>query len=248
VALTASTNNTSIAQLLIATLPAGTDTVSAVYVGDTVYATATSNTVSVTVQDFTLTPGPDNPPSDLDIVKGASGQFAFTVSGVGGFNGTIAVTCAVPSTDYMTCTPNVSTITPTGTVTFTVSTFLTGSQASLHGSGPSFWLRAVPGTALAALLFFLLPAGRRVRVFSERVRRLLILILLLGSMGAAGMGCSSLSGSASGGSGTPLGQTTLKVTAAANVDNTVFSHSAYINVNVLQPGATGTAQPVFGRR
>jgi hypothetical protein len=248
VALTAAANNTSTAQLLFATLPAGTATLTAVYAGDAVYATATSNSITITVQDFTLTPGPNNPPSDLDIIKGTSGQFSFVVSGVGGFNAPIAITCAVPATDYMTCVPNVSTITPTGTVTFTVNTFLTGSQASLHRNHPSIWPRAASGTALAALLFFLLPAGRRTRAFSERGRHTLILLLLLGSLGAAGMGCSSVSGSASSGDGTPLGLTTLKITAASNVDNTVFSHNAYVNVNVLPPGATGTGQPAIGSR
>jgi hypothetical protein len=230
-------------------LPAGSATLTAVYVGDAVYAAATSNAITITVQDFALTPGPDNPPSDLDIIKGTSGQFSFIVSGLGGFNAPIAITCAVPATDYMTCVPNVSTVTPTGTVTFTVNTFLTGSQVALHRNQPSLWPRAASGTALAALLFFLLPAGRRVRIFTERGRRLLLLLLLLGSLGAAGMGCSnSVSGTVSSGQGTPLGETTLKITAAANVDNTVFSHSAYMNVNVLPPGSTGTAQPVIGRR
>jgi hypothetical protein len=245
VALTAAGNNTSTAQLVFANLPAGTDTLTAVYAGDSYYAAATSNAVTIVVQDFTLVPGPNNPSSDLDIVKGNSGTFAFTVSGVGGFNAPIAITCTVPATDYMTCTPNVSTISPGGTVTFTVSTFLTGKQAQLHQENKPGWPRGLSGTALAALLFFLLPAGRRVRVFSERVGRVLMVVLLLAALGGAAMGCSSTSASASG-DGTALGQTTLKITAAANVDNAVFSHSAYINVNVLPPNATGTSQPATG--
>ncbi len=148
----------------------------------------------------------------------------------------------------MTCVPNVSTITPNGTVTFTVNTFLTGSQSARRDNQPHLWSRAVSGTALAALLFFLLPCGRRVRIFSERGRRLLILLLLLGSLGTAGIGCSSTSQTVNRSEGTPLGETTLKITAAANIDNTVFSHSAYINVNVLAPGSTGTAQPVVGSK
>jgi hypothetical protein len=248
VALTAAANNTSTAQLLFSTLPAGESTLTAAYVGDLFYAAGTSNVVTIIVQDFALTPGPNNPPSDLDINKGSSGQFAFIVTGLGGFNAPIAITCAVPSTVYMTCVPNVSTITPNGTVTFTVNTFMTGSQSARGDKQPPLWPRAVSGTALAALLFFLLPYGRRARIFSDRGRRMLILLLLLGEIGAAGMGCSSTSGSVGGSQGTPLGLTTLKITAAANVDNTVFSHSAYINVNVLPPGATGTAIPVSGSK
>jgi subtilase family serine protease len=248
VALTAAANNTATAQLLFSTLPAGQNSLSAVYVGDLFYAAGTSNTITIVVQDFSLTPDPSNPPSDLDINKGSSGQFAFQVAGQGGFNSPIAVACQVPATVYMTCVPNVSTITPNGTVTFTVNTFLTGSQTARRDNQPHLWSRAVSGTALAALLFFLLPCGHRVRIFSERGRRLLILLLLLGSLGSAGIGCSSSSQSVNRSEGTPLGETTLKITAAANIDNTVFSHSAYINVNVLAPGSTGTAQPVMGSK
>ena len=249
VALTAAANNTATAQLLFSTLPAGQNTLSAVYVGDLFYAASTSNTITITVQDFTLTPDPGNPPSDLDIIKGTSGSFAFQVIGQGGFNAPVAITCAVPATVYMTCVPNVLTVTPNGTVTFTVNTFLTGGQTARSNGPPHLWPRAASGTALAALLFFLLPYGRRVRMFSDRVRRMLILLLLLGSLGAAGMGCSSTSGGSTGGNdGTPLGETTLKITAAANVDNTVFSHSAFMNVNVLPPGSTATSRHVIGSK
>jgi hypothetical protein len=67
-------------------------------------------------------------------------------------------------------------------------------------------------------------------------------------LAASGIGCSSVSGSVQSSGGTPLGQTTLTITAASNVDNTVFSHSIYQSVNVLPPGATGTAQPRRGAR
>jgi hypothetical protein len=37
------------------------------------------------------------------------------------------------------------------------------------------------------------------------------------------------------GTGTPLGVATLKITAAANIDNTVVSNSVYLTANVLAP-------------
>jgi subtilase family serine protease len=249
VALSPAANNTSTAQLLFTTLPAGQNSLTAVYVGDLYYAAATSNAVTITVQDFTLTPGPDNPLSDLDIDKGDSGQVSYTVTGLGGYNSAIALTCAVPAQDFMTCTPNSAAVTPNGTVTFTVTTYLTGTNGtSARGNRTPLWPPAAGGTALAVLLFFLLPAGRRVRIFTEGGRRMLILFLLLGALGAAGVGCSSVSGSVQGNQGTPLGETTLTITGAANIDNTVTSHSVYLTVNVLPTGSTGTAQPVHGAR
>jgi hypothetical protein len=244
VALSAAINNTSTAQLLFTTLPAGQDVLSAAYIGDLFYAAGTSNAVTITVQDFTITPAATNPPEDLDINKGTSGQASFVITGLGGFNSVISVTCSVPALDDMTCVANPQQLTPTATVTFTVNTFMTGGPSTTAHNQKPLWPPAAGGTALAALLFFLLPWGRRARIFSHRGRRVLLLLLLLGSLAAAGMGCSSISGNVANLSGTPLGQTTLTITAATSIDNTVVSHSTYLSVNVLPPGSTGTSAPV----
>ena len=79
-------------------------------------------------------------------------------------------------------------------------------------------------------------------MFTERVRGLVILGLLLTGLGVAGMGCSSTV-TAPINKGTPLGVATLKITATAYIDNTVLSHSVYLTVNVLPPGSTATAVP-----
>jgi len=250
VPLSAAASNTATAQLLFTTLPAGQNTITAAYLGDLYYAAATSNAVTVTVQDFSITPSPSNPPSDLDIIKGESGQASFLFTGLGGFNGQLRVTCAVPAGDDMTCTPSSTQITPGDTVTFTVTTYLTGgpSGTAAHRTPAPLWPPAAGGTVLAALFFFLLPTGRRMRLFHPRGHGFLTMLLFLGSLGVAGIGCSEVSGTIPNSQGTPLGQTTLTITAAADVDNTVFSHSAYLSVNVLPPGATGTAQPIRGGR
>src|SRR5215472_1111067 len=244
VALSAGPNNTSMAQLLFATLPAGQDTITAAYVGDLFYAAATSNAVTVTIQDFSLAPGLNNPPADLDINKGQSGTFSYVVTGLGGYNNIISVVCNTPPQDDMTCTASPQQVTPTGTATFTITTYLTGGPATTARNRAPLWPGAAGGTAFAALLFLLLPWGKRVRVFTERGRKLLILVLLLAGLSAAGIGCTSVSGAAANNAtGTPLGETTVTITAAAYIDNTVVSHSAYLLVNVLAPGATGTSVP-----
>ena len=68
-----------------------------------------------------------------------------------------------------------------------------------------------------------------------------MLLLLFAGVGVAGMGCSSSVKLASN-AGTPLGVATLTITAAAYVDNTVVSHSVYLTVNVLPPGASLNAR------
>jgi hypothetical protein len=240
VMLTASLGYSSTATLLNATLPAGNDVLTAVYVGDLYYEPGTSNSININVQDFTITPSSTNPPTNLTIVQGSSGSASFVVTGLGGFNGEIQVVCAVPTQDDMTCQASPQQVTPTGAVTFTVQTFAAGQSVAQSRPGAS-WPRAVGGAALALLAVFLLPSGRR-------ARRWITIVLLSAALGGIVVGCSSVSGSVATG-GTPLGVATLKITGASYIDNTVVSHSVYLTVNVVAPGtATSSAQPTGNGR
>lgn len=224
-------------------LPPGTDTVTAVYLGDTYYATGTSLPVYVTVQDFTLTPASTNPPENLTVVKGSSGSASYVVNGLGGFVGVVQVVCSVPSQDDMTCSASPQQLTPPGTVTFTVSTFTTGTGTSIttpvSRNREPIWPRAVGGTAWALLVFFLLPFGKRARSLirraaGERGQRWLMLLLLLAGMGGAGVGCTSTNlNTTTTNTGTALGVATLAITGSSYVDNVVISHTVYLTVNVV---------------
>ncbi len=230
----------STAALTIQTLPGGQDVISAFYAGDLYYDSGTSNLLTLDVEDFTITPSPTNPATNLNIVQGSSGSASFVITGLGGFNNEVQIVCAVPSQDDMTCTATPQQITPTGTVTFVVQTFSSGGSTSstiTAKNHPPVWPRAAGSVALALLGFFFLPYGRRVRIFANRAtRRLMILVLLLVGIGGTGIGCSG--GSQLANFGTPLGVATLKITANSYIDNTVVSHSVFLTVNVLAPGST----------
>jgi subtilase family serine protease len=234
--------DSSFATLTIQTVPGGADSIYAFYQGDTVYGSANSNTLAIAVQTITITPAPQNPPTNLNIPQGSQGSVAFNIAALGGFTGAVQIVCSVPSQDDMTCTPTPQDVTPPVNVTFVVQTFTAGQSANSsvasRNQRPPIWPRAAGGTALAALAFFMLPFGRRARLFRGiRSRRFLVLLLLLAGLGGAGIGCQS-GGNQLASFGTPLGVATLTVTASENVNNTVVSQSVYFTVNVLPAGST----------
>ena len=184
VALTATPGtDSSTATLTTETLGGGADTLSAFYQGDLYYDAATSNLLTLDVEDFTIAPSPSNPGTNLNIVQGTSGSAGFVISGLGGFNNLVQVVCAVTTQDDMTCTASPQQVTPTATVNFVIQTFLPGQQttsSTLSRNTPPRWPRAAGGTALAVLGLILLPFGRRARLFNRRAgRRMAILLLLL---------------------------------------------------------------------
>ena len=228
--------DSSVATLTLQTIPGGADSIYAFYQGDTIYGSANSNSLAIEVQSITITPAQQNPPTNLNIPQGSQGSVAFNIAALGGFTGPVQIVCSVPAQDDMTCTPTPQDVTPPVNVTFVVQTFTTGQSASTSVASRNqhlpIWPRAAGGTALAVLAFFLLPFGRRARIFSRsRTRRLLVLFLLLAGLGGAGVGCGK-GGSQLGSFGTPLGVATLTVTSSENVNNTVVSQSVYFTVNV----------------
>jgi hypothetical protein len=231
-----SSGDSSFATLTIQTVPGGVDSIYAFYQGDTVYGSASSNTLAIEVQAITITPAPENPPTNLNIPQGGQGSVAFNLAALGGFTGSVQIVCSVPAQDDMTCTPTPQDVMPPANVTFVVQTFATGQSArtsvASRNQHPPFWLRVAGGTSLAGLAFFLLPFGRRARIFSSRRgRRFFIVISLLVGLGGVGVGCGN-GGSKLAAFGTPLGVATLTVTASENVNNAVVSQRIYFTVNV----------------
>ncbi len=241
VALLPGSSNTSTATLITGTLPGGHDVLTAYYVGDLYFQPGTSNPVTIDVQDFSITPAPTNPPNNLTIVKGSAGSASFIVTGLGGFNNQIQVVCAVPTQDNMTCQASPQQVRPTATVTFTIQTFAAGGVTTAQNSRTPWWPRATGGAMLALLVFIVVPAGRRARLFTERAPRWLVLVLLLCGLGGAGIGCSSSTTTAPQNSGTPLGVSTLTITATAYIDNTVINRRVYLTVNVVPPPSSASA-------
>jgi hypothetical protein len=221
-------------------ITATSNSIVASYPGDSNYGSSTSNLLLIPIQGFTLTASPTNPPTNLNLTKGGAGSESFVITGVGGYTGLVQVICTVPTQDDMTCAVSPQQVTPTATVTFVVQTYITGGPLYAAAGKPRLpgrlWPQAAGGAMLAGVLFFLLPFGRRARVFLHPLlrqvpRRFIVLLMLLAALAGTGIGCSSPSTTVTD-IGTPLGVATLQVTATAYVDNAVVAQTLNFTVNV----------------
>ena len=116
-----STGYSSVASTFVSSLAAGTYTITAVYSGDPTYAPATSNTLTLQVEDFGLTCSATN----ITMVQGTTQAVPCTVSSLGGLTGSIQVVCEEqnpPTLGAITCTFDPSIVNNTGTTTLTVVT------------------------------------------------------------------------------------------------------------------------------
>ena len=123
---TAATVATASASLSTTALPIGSDSITAVYNGDSNYsASPTSSPVTVTVTgpDFSLS-GPA-----VTITQGQSGSVTITVTATGGFNGTVGnFTCSGLPTEATCGTANPQTVTGSGTTSIQINTTALGQQ------------------------------------------------------------------------------------------------------------------------
>jgi hypothetical protein len=233
----------STATLSTATLTA-TGTITAVYNGDVNYSTSTSAGVTVTVTNgatFNLSPA-NNGVMTVG-APGQSGTDTITVTGSGGFSGTITLSSAVsmtpPSaTDVPTCsfgapdqnftapgTITLSTTSETGSATMTCATTAAAQMLPGPSNRPSGRVWPLAGVAISlagAFFLFMVPRQRR--------WKLVPLAVLLAVVAAAGISCNGRG--LSGGStnpGTTTGTYTFTVTATPS---TGTAQTTAITVNV----------------
>ena len=193
------------------TLATGSNTIKVSYSGDANYAAGNNTTtVTATQSTFTLTT-PAIVVSPTSISAGSTATATVTVAAVGGYAGSVTLSCAQTSTtatggDGATCTGGgtakavtLSSTATSGTVTFTIGT--TAKSAALiypnvNGKGRTTELAGLGGGAIVAFLVFLgIPARRR---SWRQMLGLLILIAALGGLSSCGGG----GGSGGGGGGT----------------------------------------------
>ena len=212
--------STGTATVTFATLPVGTDTITASYTGDSNFEAQTSvNSVSVTVSSVapTLTIGTLTPAS-LTLTAGQSGILSLPITGNASFSGTVTFACSgAPS--LATCKVNPGSValtssnsasTETATVSVLITTTAPTSSAELHFPGIG---RTLGGISVAGLVLLCLPRRR-----GKGWNALTMVALLVLGLGSA----ATLSGCSGKGhtttttpSGTPAGTSTITVTATS---------------------------------
>ena len=222
--------DTAIATLAVPSLAAGQYVITATYQGDLTYGAATSNSVTLQVEDFVI----GSTTTNINMVQGTTAEVPFVVTSAGGLTGPIEIVCVQqnpPEVGAIVCTFSPSIVNGTGQATLTVVTKAGNIASNQQPPRP-----ATPpwpaGGALALAILLLTPVSRRARILRKAAtRRLLVFALLLAALATAGLGCSNKI-TPNGGGGTPLGVATLKISAAAYVNNVTVTHNAYLTVNV----------------
>ncbi|MGC9293522.1 MAG: Ig-like domain repeat protein, partial [Acidobacteriaceae bacterium] len=221
--------------LTTTTLPVGTDSITASFVGTENDAASSSTPVTVTVNaatpvtaaSYTLTANP----TSLTIVQGQTGTAKLTLTPVGGYTGTLMLSCGnLPS--YVTCTfaqggatNNTVTLGSNGqpvAVTLSIQTNVATARLNAMPALPPASPHA-PFSPLLPAMVFGWPVGlaggfaafRRRRKGAKTAARWMQLGLLALLAGALAVGFSGCGG---GGVATPTGASTILVTAtpAAN--------------------------------
>ncbi len=220
----------NVAQTTISTLGEGTHNITAIYSGDAATSASVSPVlmqrvdypVTVTPPGYTLTVTP----SPVTTVAGLTANLIVTVTPVGGFAGSVALSCSDLPGESACLFGEAAIPVGGGTTTLALSTTAPhdcGSNVPYGGYGASLggygaWRRRISGGVLAGALLFFFPRRRR---FERSVRALLALFVACGL--ASLMGCGSPNCTDFG---TAPGHYTFKVVGSVPLTSPVTTTSA----------------------
>jgi hypothetical protein len=183
------------------------------------------------IEDFSISSNITN----INMIQGTTAQVPFTVTSSGGLTGPIEVVCAEqnpPSQGAISCIFSPTIVNGTGQTLLTIITTAGSASTATTAKNEPKPMGPMSGLALAGACLLLWPIGRRAGIFRRgAVGRVVMLALLLTGLAGAGLGCTNTV-VVTGQNGTPLGVHTLKITAAAYVNNVTVSHSTFLTVNV----------------
>jgi hypothetical protein len=142
--------------------------------------TPTTVALTGTVWDFSLTV-----PATATVPKNGSNTFSTTINGLGGFTGTVNVSCSSANSQVATCSVSPTSGTPTQSVTVTVTN---GSGSAMVPvmpvSTPSMPTKQIAFAGMALMLLFLVPMSRQRRTQLSLVAAMLVFTVVAGCSGS----------------------------------------------------------------
>jgi hypothetical protein len=211
-------------------LPVGSNSITAVYQGNTNFSASTSAVFTETVTgppDFSVTASP----SALTIKQGQSASATITLTPLNGYSQTTTFSCSgLPA--LATCTFSPASLTPTNGPVTSQLAITTEAPTVAKLTGPPGrsepWRRGTSSIVVLAGLICLLPMGGRHR----RTRSFGLFVILIGLLSSPSLGCAGGSPNSSGGSsGTPVGAAQIMIGAGTS---STSAHSINLIVTVTQ--------------
>jgi trimeric autotransporter adhesin len=191
------------------------------------YTTATA-TVTLAVQDFSLSSAPPS----VTLSAGHTATTTFPVSPVSGLTGTVSFTCAVPAAmTEASCSATSVVLDGASSATSTLTVNTTAAHQANLGPMRFRWLSSGGGVIFAGFVLLGTPVSRRRRWRSLAL--LAVLVVLVAAIGCGG-GAATSGGTGTGGGtsntdpGTPAGSYSLTVTATSGS----LSHTMAVAVTV----------------
>jgi hypothetical protein len=204
-----------VATLVTSFSTAGTDSLTAVYAGDTNYTGSTSTAIPqvVVTPGFTVTASP----ASLTIARGSTGTTTLTFTPAGGYSGLISLSCGtLPS--KATCTFAPASVTLAGSPLSSTLTISTGSLSAdlimpILKTGGHVEVFSASAALFPAILLGLLLPLRRKQLRKWTGLTVLLLATSLGVIAGMTTGCSnSGTTSSNGANATPAGAYSIPVT------------------------------------
>jgi hypothetical protein len=166
-----------------------------------------SISVSGTVWDFSLTA-----PASQGVIRGSTATFPVAVNGLGGFTGSVAVSCTSAQTSIATCAVSPSSANPGGSVTVTVTGASSVVPVTSPNSIPPFSIKQIVFAAIAMMLLFVIPMTRRARTRLGLAAAMLVFAVVAGCSGSVKSKSTTLTITGTSGTVSHTYTTTVSVT------------------------------------
>ncbi|SNS76874.1 Ig-like domain (group 3) [Granulicella rosea] len=226
--LTASGVSIATASVSTTGLKAGTHVIYAVYAGDTNFASATSNSLTLAETDYNAI----FTPATLTLAQGTTGTVVVNTSAIGGYTGNVSFTCIPPVGASIGCSFSSPTVGIGSSTILTIATVKSSAQVSEHAAntGGRGWNLAA-GIACALVFCGLFPRRRRI------LPTLLLALVAAGLVGTVGCvnGTFPQSPNTTGGTttgGTPIGTAVLTINSVGSDGTNEVAHTYYYQVTV----------------